>query len=162
MFPWNLFPFGKEQNDMKKWMQQMNPQEIEKYVQSMMGNMFSDQMKGTMNPQDFMKGFGQHSKNSPNHSITPLHSEVFETHDFVFVRVSVKEDEWLKRLKLYHTSNQLIIEHIPAMEDKHTITLPAVVKKKGSTAYCKDGTLEVKIPKNIDMQFSEIDVTEIY
>lgn len=90
-----------------------------------------------------------------------LSSSAFETHDYVYVRIPIKDEEWIKKLRLYHTTNQLIVEHIPQQEDKHTITLPAIVKKKGASANYKDGILEVKIPKNIDMQFSQIDVMEI-
>ncbi|KOP83072.1 Hsp20/alpha crystallin family protein [Cytobacillus solani] len=156
MFPWNLFPFHK---DAKKAMQQMNPEDINKYIQNMMGQMIPEQMQGMMNAQDFMQGFGK-QKQQPSSSST-LSSSVFETHDFVFVRIPLKEESWRKNLRLFHTSNQMIIEHIPEYEDKHIITLPALVKKKGTTAHIKDDILEVKIPKNVDMQFSEVDVTDI-
>lgn len=158
MFPWNLFPFNK---DMKNTMQQMKPDEIDNYVQSMLGKLLPGNMGGMMNPQDMFSGIQSPSGQSPSKN-GPLNSTSFETHDFVFVRIPIKQEEWLKQLRLYHTSNQLIIEHIPEFEDKHTITLPAIVKKKGASGNFKDGTLEIKIPKNIDMQFSEIDVTEIY
>ncbi|MFC0415267.1 Hsp20/alpha crystallin family protein [Cytobacillus solani] len=156
MFPWNLFPFHK---DAKKAMQQMNPEDINKYIQNMMGQMIPEQMQGMMNAQDFMQGFGE-QKQQPSSSST-FSSSVFETHDFVFVRIPLKEESWRKNLRLFHTSNQMIIEHIPEYEDKHIITLPALVKKKGTTAHIKDDILEVKIPKNVDMQFSEVDVTDI-
>ncbi|WP_102274908.1 Hsp20/alpha crystallin family protein [Cytobacillus massiliigabonensis] len=156
MFPWNLFPFHK---DVKKEMQQMNPEDINKYIQNMMGQMIPEQMQGMMNPQDFMNGFSKQQQQPASSSTLP--SSVFETHDFVYVRIPLKEDEWRKNLRLFHTSNQMIIEHIPEYEDKHVITLPVLVKKKGTTALIKDGILEVKIPKNIDMQFSEVDVTDI-
>ncbi|MED3572130.1 Hsp20/alpha crystallin family protein [Cytobacillus praedii] len=155
MFPWNLFPFHK---DAKKAMQQMNSEDINKYIQNMMGQMIPEQMQGMMNPQDFMQGFAKQQKQPSNSS--KLSSSVFETHDFVFVRIPLKEEAWRKKLRLYHTSNQMIIEHIPEYEDKHIITLPALVKKKGTTAHIKDDILEVKIPKNVDMQFSEVDVTD--
>ena len=155
MFPWNLFPFHK---DAKKAMQQINSEDINKYIQNMMGQMIPEQMQGMMNPQDFMQGFAKQQKQPSNSS--KLSSSVFETHDFVFVRIPLKEEEWRKKLRLFHTSNQMIIEHIPEFEDKHIITLPALVKKKGTTAHIKDGILEVKIPKNVDMQFSEVDVTD--
>jgi HSP20 family molecular chaperone IbpA len=73
----------------------------------------------------------------------------------------VNSEESLTRLKLSHTSHLLLLENIPELGDKHSIPLPSLVKKKGSTAHYKDETLEVKIPKNIDTQYSEINVTEI-
>ena len=47
------------------------------------------------------------------------------------------------------------------MDDTHKIPLPSLVKKKGTTAHYKEGMLEIKIPKNMDLQFSEVDITEI-
>lgn len=158
MFPWNIFPFNK---DMKNMMQQMKPEEIDNYVQNMLGKMLPGNMNGMMNPQEMFSGFQSSPLQQQQHSSGELNSSSFETHDYVFVRIPIKNEEWIKQMRLYHTSNQLIIEHIPEMGDKNTITLPAIVRKKGSSANYKDGTLEVRIPKNIDMQFSEIDVTEI-
>jgi HSP20 family molecular chaperone IbpA len=156
MFPWHLFPFHKDTNNTMK---QMKPEDINQYVENIMGQMIPNQMQGMMNPKDMMKGFNNQA-NQPTPSSFP--SSVFETHDFVFVRVPIKEERWRKDMRLYHTSNQMIIEHIPEHNDKHTITLPALVKKKGTTATIKDGILEVKIPKNVDMQYSEIDVTDSF
>lgn len=155
MFPWNLLPFNK---DMGKMLQSMKPGEIEKYVQEIMGKMMPSNMQGMMNPQDLM---GSLHTPAEQRSSNPLNSTAFETHDFVFVRIPIKDDKWVKQVRIYHTSNQLIAEGIPDYEDKHTITLPAIVKKKGAVATCKDGILEIRIPKNVDMQFSQIDVTEI-
>lgn len=157
MFPWNMFPFGK---DMKDVMQKVKPDQIENYVQDIMGKMMPGNMRGMMNPQDMFSGF-QSSVTQQQSTVGELNSSAFETHDFVFVRIPIRNDEWLRQLRIYHTSNQLIVEHIPQVEDKHTITLPAIVKKKGASANFKEGILEVKIPKNVDMQFSQIDVTEI-
>ncbi|MCA1039988.1 Hsp20/alpha crystallin family protein [Bacillus infantis] len=161
MFPWNLFPFNK---DMKKTMQQLKPDEIDKYVQNMMGQLFPQSMQGMGGPQNMMQGFSpfQQGNSDPSPAgSSKLDASVYETHDYVFVRVGIKDESWLKQLKLYHTSNQIILEHIPEYDNKHTITLPALVKRKGSSASFKDSMLEVRIPKNIDMQFSEIEVTEI-
>jgi hypothetical protein len=158
VLPWNIFPFDK---DMKDKMTKMKPEEINNYVQELMGKFMPANMKGMMNPQDLFQNL-QPSGPSLDSTKGILNSTVFETHDFVYARIPLKQDEWVKQLRLYYTSNQLIVEHIPLPEDKHTITLPAIVKKKGATATLKDSMLEVKIPKNVDLQFSQIDVTEIY
>jgi hypothetical protein len=157
MFPWNLFPFNK---DMKENMQKMKPEEINNYVQDIIGKVMPGNFRGMMNPQDLFNGFQPASTPS---TLSPgvLNSTAFETHDFVYVRIPIKDEEWVKMIRIYHTSNQLIVENIPQPEDKHIITLPAIVKKKGAIAHYKDSVLEVKIPKNVDMQFSQIDVTEI-
>ncbi|MGG5253943.1 Hsp20/alpha crystallin family protein [Neobacillus sp. SM06] len=156
MFPWNIFPFNK---DSKNMLQQMKPEEIDKYVQDIMEKMIPGTMRGMMNPQDMLNQF--QSPIGSQQSQDALQSTTFETHDFVFVRIPIKNEEWLKQMAIYHTSNKLLVEHIPNYEDKHSITLPAIVRKKGAAANYRDGILEVRIPKNIDMQFSQIDVTEI-
>lgn len=153
-----MFPFNK---DMKDTLQKLKPEEIDKYVQDIIAKVVPGGMRGMMNPQDLFSNSQSPGGSQSQPSTGSLNSTAFETHDYVFVRIPIKDDEWIKKLKVYHTSNQLIVEHIPGHGDKHIITLPAIVKKKGATAHFKDGVLEVKIPKNIDMQFSEIDVTEI-
>ncbi|MBB2481919.1 hypothetical protein H5P36_17230 [Bacillus sp. APMAM] len=65
----------------------------------------------------------------------------------------------IHNIKIYHTSNQLIIEN-SSDGNRDTITLPALVKKKGTTAQYKDEILEVKMPKSVDMQYTEVDVSE--
>lgn len=157
LFPWNIFPFDKE---MKDKMTKMKPEEINSYVQDIMGKIMPGNMKSVINPQEMFQGFP--SSPSPQESMRGiLNSTAFETHDFVFVRIPIQKEEWVKQLRIFHTSNQLIVEHIPHHDDKHSIILPAIVKKKGAIATIKDNMLEVKIPKNVDMQFSQIDVTEI-
>ncbi|MBA4537974.1 Hsp20/alpha crystallin family protein [Bacillus aquiflavi] len=159
MFPWNsLFPFNK---DMQKMMQKMKPEDIEKYIEDMMQKMFPSNPQGAMNPTEIMnRGHPLFQGENAQPPSIPLNASVFETHEDVFVRVPIKNKELLKQIRIYHTSNQLILEHIPNMEDKHTITLPALVKKKGARAQYKDEMLEIKISKNIDMQYSEVDVSE--
>lgn len=142
-------------------MKQMKPDEIEKYIQTIMNQVFPQQLQGMMPAQNFMPGFNNQQDTRQSQQSSSLPSSVFETHNDVFIRIPIKDEQWLKDMRIYHTSNQMIIEHIPDREDKHTIVLPALVKKKGATAFYKDGMLEMKIPKNIDMQYSEIDVTEI-
>jgi HSP20 family molecular chaperone IbpA len=152
-----MFPINK---DLKDSMSKMKPEEIDKFVQNLIGKVMPTNMSGMMKPQEMFSGF-QTPVSQQQPTSEGLNSTAFETHDFVFVRIPIKKEEWVKLIRIYHTSNQLIVEHIPKPEDKHTITLPAIVKKKGATANYKDFMLEVKIPKNVDMQFSQIDVTEI-
>jgi HSP20 family molecular chaperone IbpA len=54
-----------------------------------------------------------------------------------------------------------MVENISERDDKHSITLPAMVKKKGSSAKFRDGILEIKLIKSHDIQYSQIDVTEM-
>ncbi len=145
----------------------MKPEEINQYVQNameQMGSMFHPSAQNNMNPQEFIKPF--HPANRETNSYSSVQKEsgigysVYETHDYIFVRIVIEQEEWLQQLRLYHTSHLLIIENIPELGKKHTIPLPALVKKKGSSTQYKEETLEIKIPKNIDMQFTEIDINE--
>lgn len=158
MFPWNFFPFNK---DTKKMLENLKPGEIEKYAQDMMNKMLGQQMQNIPNSQEFLKNLRPHQPTSAESGSrgNPLQPSIFETHDYVFVMLPI-EEEWLSSMRLYHTSNRLIIEHVPKPDDKQTFTLPAIVKKKGTTACLKDGLLEIRLSKNTDMNYSEIDVTE--
>lgn len=156
MFPWNLFPFNK---DMKNKLQHMQPDEIDQFIKSILGNVMPSQSGSSMNPLDSFSQY-QAKSQSPQQGNT-LNSTAFETHDSVFVRIPIKDESLLKDLRIYHTANQLMVEHIPEKKSKHSITLPAMVKKKGSTAKYKDGILEIKLIKSYDIHYSQIDVPEI-
>ncbi|WP_174733022.1 Hsp20/alpha crystallin family protein [Mesobacillus harenae] len=158
MFPWNLFPFSK---DMQKKFQNMNTEEFEKHIENVVSKAIPSNLKGMSDLDGIMQGFGSPT-NPKKQTERPVKIEasIFETHDFVYVRLTIQDEEWLKKIKIYHTSNQMIIEHIPNEEDKQVLTLPALVKKKGAVARYKEDTLEIKIPKSVDMQFSEIDVQD--
>lgn len=156
MFPWNMLPFDK--NSQRKFLE-MKPEEIENYVQQMMGKMFQPDMKGMFKPEEWLKGMQQQGASPSDKPTNKLNSEIFETHDFVYVRVPLKNDTWLNQMKMFYTSNQVIIEHIPDFSDKHTIVLPATVKRKGASATHRDGVLELRLPKIVDLQFSEIDIS---
>lgn len=157
MFPWNLLPFDR--NTQKKFLE-MKPDEIENYVQQMMGKMLQPNMQGMFKPEEWLKGMQQ--QNAPDRATanSGLNSEMFETHDFVFVRVPLKDEALLKQMKLFYTSNQVIVEHIPDLSDKHTLVLPATVKRKGAAANYRDGVLELRLQKIADMQYAEIDISK--
>lgn len=157
MFPWNFTPFNK---DTLKKLQQMKPDEVEKYVNDMLGKVMPPEMQG----MNFSKGTNPFNINATQpeekNNNGEIQAQVFDTHDDVFVIIPVKERSDLEMMRIYHTSNQLMIEHFPKSDDKHTISLPAVVKKKGSRASFKEGTLEIKLPKSIHTQYTEIDIQD--
>lgn len=159
MFPWNMLPFNQ---DTKKLLQQMKPDEIEKYVQDMLQKMFPSQLQNMMNPSNFMQQENRQSQQetTPLQPSTSIEASTFETHHYVFVRVPIKDENWLGKMRIYHSSNQIFIEHIPNDSDKHVITLPAIVRKKGSTTQVLDDILEIKLLKNTDFQFSEIEISD--
>lgn len=76
------------------------------------------------------------------------------------MRIEIQKREWLKQLKMYHTTNQLILEHIPKDSDQTLITLPTLVNKKGAKADYQDAILEIQLYKLIDRQLSEIHVDD--
>lgn len=162
MFPWNLFPFNKDMKNNFQDLKNMKPEEINSYVHNIMGKVFPQQSDGMPNFNDFFGGFNTNSsENQKETASSKLNSSVFETHDDVYVKIFIKDEDWLQQMKLYHTSNQMIIEGIPSYEDKTTITLPAIVKRKGSKANFQEGILEIRLSKNIDHQISEIEVTNL-
>ncbi|MEC1521337.1 Hsp20/alpha crystallin family protein [Neobacillus niacini] len=154
MFPFNFFPFNK---DMKNKLQHMKSDEIDQFIKGILGNVMSSQSGSAMNPQDFVN----HFRPQPSQQVNSQNSTAFETHDSVFVRIPIKDESLLKDLRIYHTANQLTVENIPELDQKHSITLPAAVKRKGSSAKFKDGILEIKLIKSHDIHYSQIDVTEI-
>ncbi|MGE7603737.1 Hsp20/alpha crystallin family protein [Peribacillus sp. NPDC097675] len=132
----------------------MQQSDVQSFIEKVFTQVLPENMQGMTNQKD--GSFHKENKNSD----LPLQAEVFETHSYVFIRIPVKDEVWLKQMKLYHTSNQSIVEGIPEAPDRHVITLPALVKKKGAAAQYKDGTLEIRLPKSFNSQYSEIDVSE--
>ncbi|WP_409288747.1 Hsp20/alpha crystallin family protein [Peribacillus sp. SCS-37] len=158
MFPWNmLFPFNKQAGEMLKNMQS-------KDIDPLMGNFFSQfaaQAEKMFAGQDSAPDFNfMASSGQGKQAVSDSPASVFETHENVYVRIAIKESAPLDKLKIFHTSNQLILEGLPESKDRRTVTLPSLVKKKGAQAVYKEGILEVKIPKNEDMQYSEINVSK--
>jgi HSP20 family molecular chaperone IbpA len=170
LFPWNsFFPFNK---NMKETMKNMNPQDVDQYVKGIMKQMFPNDWQGMQNPGDLMKNMSS-MMNGMNGSAygqsreEPAHAEneripvnIFEALECIYIQIKISDDDVVKKMKVYHTSNQAILENIPAEGERQVITLPSLVKKKGSSAQYKEGILEIKIPKSIDLQFTEIDVSE--
>ncbi|MGG3737643.1 Hsp20/alpha crystallin family protein [Aeribacillus pallidus] len=149
MLPWNLFPFHK--NDQSPW-KGFSPNQIEKYMADFMSNMMRNFQNEGMSPLSTTT-----VDKAPSSS--PFQYDVFETFEEVFVRIRLKED-CLSALKLYHTSNQVILEHVPEENDRHVISLPALVKKKGGNALYKEGILELRFPKSHDWQFTELTIQD--
>ncbi|MCM2604141.1 Hsp20/alpha crystallin family protein [Rossellomorea marisflavi] len=135
---------------------------MDSYVQDMMKKMFPGGFESMMNANSTMGGASpqQSAHQSGEDGSIPAH--VFESFDDVYVRFELKDEGLMKKVKIYHTSNQAIIENIPSQGDRQVLTLPCLVKKKGASAHFRDGILEVKIPKSTDMQFTEIDVSDRY
>lgn len=150
MWPWNFFgnksnfdPFkymseGEFQQTLEKWMKQAFPE----YIHSIINN---------QNP-------GNNEKKTVDNNSSPVQSNVFETHDDIFIRIPIQDEETLNNLKVYYSLNKCMIDGLDKNDRPQTIVLPATVKKKGAKAIYRDQVLEIKIPKSLDWQYSEIDV----
>lgn len=151
------FPFFSPfKGGFDKWMNQNQfGGDISKFVQDMIKqSMANSNQSNHMN--EAMGMFNQENKN-PEHS-NPLNISIFETHDHVYVKVPIKDVSTLSNLRIFHTSNQIIIEGYPSPEDRHVIPLPSIVKMKGAHSEYRNDFLQVKMIKKIDLQYSEIDV----
>ncbi|MGN1401102.1 MAG: Hsp20/alpha crystallin family protein [Bacillus sp. (in: firmicutes)] len=155
MNPWNfLFPFQKY---MKQFTQGSSGSHD---FESMMKKMFEEMSKNSYsNPdQTLWPEPSVQREKKPESSL--LHAELFETHSDIYIRFPVESSTSLRSIKIFHTSNTAIIEGYPDQKDKHTFTLPALVKKKGSSADYKDGMLEIRFIKASDLHLSEIQISE--
>jgi len=162
MFPWNMLFSKNKQTDFTN---KMNPNDVQSFINQLFSQVIPENMQQMMNQKQAdgfpsFQGMEQAAKEQqqqkPSNS---LQATVFETHTDVYVRIPIKDPSSVKQMKIYHTSNQSIVEGIPEPGDRHVITLPATVKKKGASAHYKDETLEIKLQKNNDLQYSEIDVS---
>ena len=157
MFPWNLFPNNKQQQ-MPDWMKYLNQSGLEKQMEQLL-SMLSPEQFGNLMKQGLSSGTAQEADRDEE-SRSGIQPAIFETHDYVFVRLTIKEEE-LPCLKLHHTNNRVILSGLPPnTEESLTYPLPCLVKKKGAKSSYKDGILEIILFKIPDTQYSEISVPE--
>ena len=148
------FPF---KGGIQKWLNQNSyGGDINKYVQEMITQSMAHSTENN-HITDAMGIFNQEERKQ-EHANSSLNVSTFETHDHVYVRVHIKDESQLSTIKIFHTSNQLIIEGLPSFEQKHVVTLPSIVKMKGAISEYRDDFLQIKMVKKIDLQFTEIDV----
>lgn len=152
MFPWNtLFSSNKNQNS---FMKNFQNNDVQSFINKVFSEVMPEKMQETMNP-------GTSNPNRPQTGQLPLNAKVFETHGYVYIRIPIEEENWLKKMKILHTSNQSMIHGVPNDDDQHIISLPALVRKKGTTAQYKDNVLEIRLQKQTDIPYSEIDISEL-
>lgn len=154
MWPWGFFgsnkanfdPFqylsdGEFQKMLDHWMKQAFPD----YIQSMMNDGATFQQKNT-------------DEENESRETSTVKENIFETHDDIFIRIPIQDEEQIDRLKIYYSLNKCVIDGLNENSSPHTIILPATVKKKGAKAIYRDQILEIRIPKSVEWQMSEIDV----
>ncbi|MGM0922794.1 MAG: spore gernimation protein GerT [Bacillota bacterium] len=157
MFPWKKnFPFNQS-GQMPDTFKNMNPKNVEDYIQNVMGNVFGEGF-----PQQFPFQGSMAGNMADNNKHTPANqgsTELFETNDHIFVKVQASEEQ-LENLRIQHSSNQLFILNFPSMGEQKKLVLPSLVKRKGTKASYRNGILEIKLHKNEDLQISEIEITQ--
>lgn len=161
MFPWNnQFPYNEQ---IKDFLENGYPKGIESYVQGVLEKSMQPFTSGfpfNTDPQNPIFSSTTNRNKITETQNKSIQYHVFETHDDVYIQIPIHDKGVLENIKIYHTANKSMVEGIPTKIDKHEIILPAIVKKKGAQAIYKDDLLQIRIPKNIDFQFTEIDVQE--
>jgi HSP20 family molecular chaperone IbpA len=85
-----------------------------------------------------------------------LQSEVFETHDYMIAKIKIPDPINPKKIKIFFATNQIWLE---GLSDKSKIIqLPTHGRFHGSKAAFKDDILEIRIPKETNIGFKEINV----
>ncbi|WP_409272703.1 Hsp20/alpha crystallin family protein [Neobacillus sp. SCS-31] len=148
------FPFFK--GGLPKWLNQsFVNNDITKFVEDMVQKSITSSMKH-VEMADIL-----HAEREEAMQTNPIESfqvTTFESHDHVYVRMYIKNAEQLSNLKIYHNTNQLIIEGLPTPESRHVLTLPSMVKMKDSVSEYRDNYLQIKMKKRMDPQFTEVAV----
>ncbi|MET3695979.1 hypothetical protein SAMN05877753_102489 [Bacillus oleivorans] len=155
MFPWNWkMPFGKQNENAIGG--PFSPEQFQKYVDQMMNQMFPPQFKEIMNNPASWNNRPYQGTSNP--SLSPFSEKVFETHEDVFVRLTIEDKSWLDKMKISYTRNQCMITDAPEEGDTWMIHLPSLVRKKGAKTVFKDNILEIKLPKSVEWQETEIEL----
>jgi HSP20 family molecular chaperone IbpA len=72
--------------------------------------------------------------------------EVFETHEYVFVRVPIPKRVDKSRIVMYVRTSRVTIRWAPGSIN-HVYQLPSDVLTKGAEASIRDNVLEIRMPK---------------
>ncbi|WP_062356663.1 Hsp20/alpha crystallin family protein [Bacillus kwashiorkori] len=160
MFPWNFFNSSKNGfNPFKN----LSEQDFHKMMNGWMEQMFPDYLKSLIEKETELfkteKQPTKKDKQSEKQSYRNLQEIVFETHDYVYIRIPFEKKEEVRNIKIFYNLNKCMIDHLDSFDGPYTITLPTIVKKKGAKAIYRDKILEITIPKNVDRQFNEIDIS---
>ena len=146
MFPWNnQFPFQKEYLEQ---LAKLNPQDFQKFMNEFMGNLLPQIEHFLPNREIFTH---TNDKNQ-------LNEEVFETHEYVYIKIPMKKLQNWRAIKVYHTPFQCMIKSQKNHDLSHKILLPSPVHKKGAKAVIKNDMLEIRFIKVKDWQYTEIEI----
>jgi hypothetical protein len=147
VFPWNWF------GETKDFFQGMNPEQFQKIFDQWMKMTLPNNLWNFSNGQPPAPEGAKTPEESPDRG---LNERVFETLEDIYIQIPLENKQLLRRARIYYTQNQCFIEGLN--KGRHVIPLPALVRKKGARAAFRDQMLEIKIPKNTDVQISEIPI----
>ena len=143
---------------MPDWMKFINQSGMEKQMEQLLSMLSPEQLGGFIN-QQFKSEEGSKEQSTSQQNMEQ-DVNILETHDYLFIRISIKENQ-LAHLKVHHTSTKIIISGLaPEPEEKHFFQLPSPVKKKGSKTSYRDGILEIILFKLNESHYSEIPIPE--
>lgn len=142
---------------------------IEKFVQESISKSMSTSMEYFQkNASELHRAIHENQVSDDREMSVPEQKEqseltpsIFDSLDHVYVKFRLKDPSKLSNFKIFHTSNQIIIEGYPNEESYHVFALPEIVKKKGAITTYKDEYLQIKLPKATDMQYTQIDVPPV-
>ncbi|MCH5584638.1 Hsp20/alpha crystallin family protein [Shimazuella sp. AN120528] len=80
--------------------------------------------------------------------------EVFETHDYMIVKLPIPENINPRDVSVFLDTNILMISGLG--KDMEKITLPMNGSFTGCQGYVKNGIMEIRVPKNEKKNFREI------
>ncbi|TMV52173.1 hypothetical protein FE783_04305 [Paenibacillus mesophilus] len=107
-------------------------------------------------PGAVQKASSQTGQSPPSSSkLSSAASNVFETHHAVIVRIRLSADVVPHHIRLHASPNEIVVSGLPGDEDK-LVKLPAVIRVEGAKAICKQGILEITLPKGGDNPVKEI------
>lgn len=112
-------------------------------------------------PENFSFLWEQSNTGKKSAPQSDINEVVFETHDYIYIRIPIQNERQINQIKIYYSLNKCMVDGLSDKNSPYTIILPATVRKKGAKAIYKDGILEIKIPKNNEWQYSQIDVDKL-
>jgi len=148
MFPWNLF--GSEKGDFDPF-KYLNDTQFKQTLDQLTNPMFPEFMKYALSEDTSNRKKKKEKKLSYNES-------VYETHEFIYIRIPINDPELIRNIKIYYTLNKCMIDGLEKQNSPYTIVLPSTVRKKGGSAIYRDSVLEIRLPKHPDWQFSELNI----
>jgi len=136
------------ENMQKPFLQGMplKPEDIQKYVMESVNQFMPDFLRGGHQP-------------SPQ-SRSEQDIQMFETHDFVIVRIPMRFDG-SHRPRLSMDSFHLYVRELSESNEELKLRLPCPIKPKYAKADYKDGVLEVRMLKQGPEPMREINIDEM-